>query len=142
MQPSLIQVRQELAEQLLACCHEIAETVCDRAFALSDPAAVSDPRYVDGLRAAISAAIDYGIAGLERGEQQAAPIPPILLAQARVAARHGVGLDIVIRRYLAGYTLLGDYLITAVRSETRVANTYTGFDTRSSSTFRSPCSGG
>jgi hypothetical protein len=36
---------------------------------------------------------------------------PILLVQARLAARSDVSLDIVLRRYFAGYSLLGDFLV-------------------------------
>lgn len=59
---------------------------------------------------AVSAALDYGLAALERGEEHAPPLPTILLSQARLAARNRVSLDIVLRRYFAGYTLLGDFL--------------------------------
>jgi hypothetical protein len=34
-----------------------------------------------------------------------------LLAQARLAARNGINLDTILRRYFAGYTLLGDFLM-------------------------------
>ena len=33
------------------------------------------------------------------------------MVQARIAARRGVGLDTVLRRYCAGYALFGDFLI-------------------------------
>lgn len=39
------------------------------------------------------------------------PIPVQLLAQARLAARCGVSLDTVLRRYCAGNTLFGDVLV-------------------------------
>ncbi len=39
----------------------------------------------------------------------------MLLQQARLAARSGVSLDTVLRRYFAGYTLLGDFLIEEAR---------------------------
>jgi hypothetical protein len=35
----------------------------------------------------------------------------VLLAQARLAARNNISLDTVLRRYFAGYTLLGDFLM-------------------------------
>ena len=69
------------------------------------------PEYAEGLRGAVSAGLDYGLVGVERGEQAAPPVPETLLAQARLAARSGVSLDIVLRRYLAGHTLLDDFLI-------------------------------
>lgn len=65
---------------------------------------------MDGLRVAVSSALDYGLAAVERGEELAQP-PAELLAQARLAARSGVSLDTVLRRYLAGYTLLCHFML-------------------------------
>lgn len=85
--------------------------VLARVYAVSDPVDVGDPTYQDGLRAAVSAALDYGLAGIGSSERNLPPVPPVLLSQARLAARSRVGLDTVLRRYFAGYTLLGDFLI-------------------------------
>jgi DNA-binding CsgD family transcriptional regulator len=79
-----------------------------RVRAIADPAAAADPGYVEGLRIALGAAVDYGLASIE--STAAPPIPVTLLAQARTAARNAVSLDTVLRRYFAGYSLLG-YLI-------------------------------
>ncbi len=38
-------------------------------------------------------------------------MPAVLLVQARIAARNGVSLDTVLRRYFAGYALLGDFVL-------------------------------
>jgi hypothetical protein len=75
---------------------------------------VKDPEYVVGLRAAVSAALDYGLTGIELGEEGAGPAPAALLAQARYAARSGVGLDTVLQRYIAGYALIGDFVVQAI----------------------------
>jgi hypothetical protein len=75
------------------------------------PTEATDPEYAEGLRGAVPAALDYCLASVRRGEERAPPLPTALLAQARVAARNGVDLDIVLRRYFAGYTLLGDFLV-------------------------------
>ncbi|HEY8082608.1 MAG TPA: helix-turn-helix domain-containing protein [Solirubrobacterales bacterium] len=95
---------------------EIEQAVLTRAFAVSDtnePVDLGslDPEYLQGLRTAISAAVDYGLAVIESGEQRAPSPPPVLLAQARLAARFNIGLDTVLRRYAAGYILLLDFLI-------------------------------
>jgi len=82
-----------------------------RASGISDPAESADPEYTEGLGAAVCAAVSYGIEALERGEDRAPPIPVALLSQARLAARNRVSLDVVLRRYFAGYTLLGGYVI-------------------------------
>jgi hypothetical protein len=80
-------------------------------YAIANPRETADPAYAQGLRAAVSAALDFGFAGIERGEDHAPPIPVLLLGQARLAARNGVSLDTVLRRYFAGYALLGDFVV-------------------------------
>lgn len=82
-----------------------------RAYGVSDPTEVVDPEYVDGLRAAVVAAIDYGLAGVEDGEGRPPPVPVALLSQVRLAVRNAVSLDTVLRRCFAGYTLFGDFLV-------------------------------
>ncbi len=109
--PSPDRARAALRTRLESRRTEIEQAALTRVYAISDPADVADPEYTEGLRTAVSAALDYGLATVERGEQGAPPIPPVLLSQARIAARSGVSLDTVLRRYFAGYTLLGDFLI-------------------------------
>lgn len=105
------QIHRGLANRLRERRTEIEQATLTRIHSVADPSEASDPEYADGLRTAVAAAVDYGIAAVERGEDRPAPIPTALLSQARLAARHGVKLDTVLRRYLAGYTLLGDFLI-------------------------------
>lgn len=104
------EVRSGLCARLRLRREEIEQTALARAHAIADPVG-ADPSYREGLRASVSAALDYAFEAIESGEQDAPPPPPVLLAQARLAARRGVGLDTVLRRYLAGYSLLGEYLI-------------------------------
>jgi len=96
---------------------EIEEALRARVYAISDPAETADPEYADGLRAALDAALEYGLAGIEAGAGRLPPIPATLLAQARMAARNAVSLEIVLRRYFGGYSLLGDFLIEAAHAE-------------------------
>lgn len=105
------EVRGSLGTRLRARRPEIEEAALARVYAVADPAEDANPRYIDSLRAAVSAAIDYGIAALERSADRPPAVPMTLLAQARLAARSNVSLDTVLRRYLAGYTLLGDFII-------------------------------
>lgn len=63
------------------------------------------------MRKAISAGVGYAVEVVERGDKNPPPLPIALFAQARVAARNGVGLDAVLRGYFAGYVLVGDFLI-------------------------------
>jgi PucR C-terminal helix-turn-helix domain len=105
------QLRTRLVERLRARRPEIEQTILTRVYSISDPTQVGDPEYVEGLRAAVSAALSYGLAGIETGSPQPGPIPAELLTQARHASRSGVSLDTVLRRYFAGFTLLGDFII-------------------------------
>lgn len=90
---------------------EIEQAVLTRVYGVSDSSKVADPEYLDGLRAAVSAALDYGLAGIGRGDERAPSVPSALLVQARMAARTGISLDTVLRRYFAGYAVLGDFLL-------------------------------
>jgi len=69
-----------------------------------------DVEYLRGLREAISRGVDYGIALLEEGVERGPKVPIALIVQARLAARQGIPLDVVIRRYFAAKTLLGDFI--------------------------------
>lgn len=88
-----------------------------RVYAISDSAEALDPEYADGLRTAVTAALEYGLAGIEARAGRLPPIPPMLLAQARIAARNAVSLDTVLRRYFGGYALLGDFLLETAEAE-------------------------
>jgi hypothetical protein len=112
---SFERIRADLSVQLRKRRSEIESAVLTRAFAVSDVGDQPDllklsPDYLDGLRAAISVAVDFGLEVIENGEERAPAPPPLLLAQARLAARSGIGLDMVLRRYSAGYVLLSDFL--------------------------------
>jgi AcrR family transcriptional regulator len=79
-----------------------------------------DPEYVAGMRAAGAAALDFALVGIERSGESLEPAPAAVLTQARRAARVGVGLETVLRRYLAGYTVLEGFVIQeAERGEQR-----------------------
>lgn len=101
----------ELFARLRARMSEIESAITTRVYSIADPAEVSHPEYVQGLRASLSVAIEYGLSSLELGERRSPPPPPLLAAQARAAARNGIGLDIVLRRYLVGYALLVEFVI-------------------------------
>ncbi|HWA55293.1 MAG TPA: helix-turn-helix domain-containing protein [Solirubrobacterales bacterium] len=90
---------------------EIERAVLARVQSVCDPAEVEDARYAQGLRSAVLTAIDYSLAAIDLGEEKMPPVPAGLLAQARLAARSGVSLDTVLRRYFAGFALLSDYLM-------------------------------
>jgi hypothetical protein len=100
-----------LASGLRERLPEIQAAVATRVYAISDPHDVADPAYLQNLDAALAAAIEHRLAVLEVGERRAPAIPAVLLAQARLDARDGVPLDTVLRRYFAGNTLFGDFLV-------------------------------
>ncbi len=73
-----------------------------------------DARYVAGLREAVAAAVGHVLEAIELGDVEAAAVPGAVLVQARRAARAGVGLETVLRRYVAGHTLLGELVVEEV----------------------------
>ena len=79
--------------------------------AIADPTEVANPGYEQGLGAAVAAALEFGLEAIESPGQREPQIPLELLAQARFAARNGVSLDTVLRRYFAGYSLLGYLMV-------------------------------
>lgn len=80
-----------------------------RVSSVGGPTDSGDPGYGEGLRATVSAVLEYGLAAFENCDEHS-PLPAVVLTQARTAARTGVSLDVVLRRYFAGYTLLGDFI--------------------------------
>src|SRR6185312_15142147 len=107
----LVQVRASLSERLRARREEIEQAILVRVYGVSDTSRIDDPEYAEGLRVAVSVAVVYGLAAIEQGDERMPPVPPVLLLQARTAAGAGISLDTVLRRYVAGYALLGDFLI-------------------------------
>jgi hypothetical protein len=108
---SFDEARAALAARLRERLPEIQAAVATRVYAISDPHEIADPAYLQGLDAALAAAVDHRLAVLEVGERRAPAVPPVLLAQARLDARAGVSLDTVLRRYFAGNAIFGDFLV-------------------------------
>ena len=100
----------ELAARLRERLPELEAAIATRVYAISDPHDVADPTYLEGLNAALAAAIDHRLTVLEVGERRAPAVPAVLIAQARLDARDGVSLDTVLRRYFAGNAVFGDFL--------------------------------
>jgi PucR C-terminal helix-turn-helix domain len=101
-----------VATRLRTRSEEITQAIFARVLDLvPDAVGLADEEYVAGLRVAVAAAVDYGLEGIERGQEGVGPVPEAVMVQARRAARGGVSLDLVLRRYTAGYALLGDFLI-------------------------------
>lgn len=111
-----VQAKLSLVGRLVGRRDEIEKTILARIYSVSDPSVEGDPEYVAGLRAAVGAAVDYGLAGLERPGAPT-PIPTALFVQARQAARGAISLDTVLRRYFAGYTLLSEFVMQEARAD-------------------------
>jgi hypothetical protein len=112
--------RAELAARLHARRGEIEQAALARALGVKEPPEAISPEYLEGLRGAVAAAVDYGIASA-RGEDTRLEAPPALIAQARLAARWGIGLDTVLRRYLAGFTLMSEFVLQEAEADPSLA---------------------
>jgi len=92
-----------LGERLLDRRGEIWHAVLSRVHQVAALPAGGTGAYEEGVRAAALAAVDYGRGVLEGRGEDLPEIPPQLLAQARLAAASGVGVDSMVRRYFGGY---------------------------------------
>ncbi len=99
-----------LTSRLRSRLPELEATIATRVYAISDPHEVADPTYLHSLNGALTVALDHALVVIELGERRAPGVPPALLAEARLAARVGVAIDTVLRRYFAVNALLGDFL--------------------------------
>jgi PucR C-terminal helix-turn-helix domain/GGDEF-like domain len=106
-----IETRRDLLSGLERRREEIGLEIFARVRAIGLDEERPDPEYVEGLRLAVEAAIDHTIEAFGRESDRPLEVPHRVLAQARLAARHGVTLDTVLRRYLAGHAVLGDFLV-------------------------------
>jgi PucR C-terminal helix-turn-helix domain/GGDEF-like domain len=108
---SLDRARAAVAARLRERQGEIEGAVLVRAAALLEAGDSLDPQFLEGQRAAVAAAVDYGLTAVELGEERSPPVPAIFHSRARQTARSGVRLDTMLRRYFAGYTLLSDFVV-------------------------------
>jgi AcrR family transcriptional regulator len=108
-----VELRQLVVERLRAREAEIWEAIFTHLRTeIPDPVGLADAEYMAGLRDAVGAGLDYMLTGIELGRPRTgAHAPAAALRQARRAARAGVGIDIVLSRYMAGHTLLGQYVM-------------------------------
>jgi len=102
---------------------EIGQAVVTRVHAIEPPTRGGDLGYLEGLRAAIEAGIEYSIEALEGDEDRPEPVPGAILNQASLAARSGVSQETVLRRYLAGHAVLCDFVIEEAERQSVPART-------------------
>lgn len=103
--------RGELAARLRGRADEIEVTILAHIRRLTGASGREDVEYVEGLKATVAKIVEYGLEALERGKVDLGPIPETALAQVRRAARNGVSIEVVLRRYAAGERLLADFII-------------------------------
>jgi hypothetical protein len=113
----LAELGRKTAARLRERREEIYEAVTLQAFRVAPPSGKEAPGYVEALRAAIPEAIDHAFHAIEVGEERIGPTPAAALAQAAASARSGVGLEVVMRRYAAGYSTISDFLHQEVRRQ-------------------------
>jgi hypothetical protein len=109
--PSISVVRVALADALRARQAEIEEVIFTGVRSIAGSPEETDVEYVAGLRATVSAIVDYGLAGIEQGGDWSAPIPSVAVEQVHRAARSGVGVQTVLLRYTAGHRHLGRFVM-------------------------------
>jgi hypothetical protein len=90
---------------------EIRQAILDRLYGMEEEAPARDAEYQRGLRETVSCGIDYCIALLEEGIERGPQIPIALMAQSRLAARQGIPLEMVMRRYMAAKALMCDFIL-------------------------------
>jgi hypothetical protein len=112
----LAELRSATAERLRERQEEILEAVIHRALSVAPPTGKETPGYVEALRAAIPSAVEYAFGAIEVGEERVGPTPTPIYVQAVASARSEVGLEVVLRRYAAGYSTLSDFLHQELRA--------------------------
>jgi len=103
--------RAAVADRLRECRAEIEEAVLSRSAVLLEATPGLNSEFIEAQRVAVTTAVTYGIDAIEMGEERLREIPALFHSQARLNARSGVALDAMMRRYFAGYVLLGDFLM-------------------------------
>ncbi len=104
----------ELAEAIRCHRDELNREILERIGGIADHGLSTGAEFTAGSRTAVFAALDYAIAVLESEERYPPPIPEALLDQARLAARSGIDLATLLRRYMAGFSLLGEAALRLV----------------------------
>ena len=112
---SLAEIRGLIVRGLRPHRPAIEQAICARIRdGVPHPADSQSPEYEAGLLVAIKAVVGYSLDAIERGPEWSDPIPPAAAAQARLAARIGVSLGTVQRRYFAGHREFGEFVTQEV----------------------------
>lgn len=106
---SLEKVRAGVVDRLRTQQLEIKAAIFARVRAVEGPVGIEDAEYQVGQGLTVAAVVDYSLTCIEQGEEWSEPIPSAAIAQARRAARNGVGLDTIVLRYFAAHRVLGEF---------------------------------
>ena len=104
-------IREELGGRLRARGGEMEAAIIDRFIALSEPGEVPDAEYTAGLKSAIRQVLELAITSVELGPGWSPPPPPVVGIQAQRAARSGLSLDTVLRRYATADRIIGEFIV-------------------------------
>jgi hypothetical protein len=110
---SVEEARGLVSARLTEHLSEIEAAVHQRIRSIAEAAPPTDPEYVAGVQEATREAIDHAIAGIHSGAQPSGSTPPAIARQARRAARSGIPLETVLRRYHAGDRVLSEWITGA-----------------------------
>lgn len=101
----------ELVDRVRLRQDELEQTILARILEGSDGLpGLEDTEYMAGLSAAVARAIDHTLLRI-KGDGEDERVPPELIAQAQRAARMGTSLDMVLRRYVIGSTVMSDFIM-------------------------------
>jgi hypothetical protein len=104
-------VRARIIDRVRSQQSEIETTIFARILAdVPDQVGADDVLYMAGLRATVTAIVEYGLAGIGMGDSSLVFIPQVAIEQAQHASRLGVSLETVLSRYITGYKLLVEYV--------------------------------
>lgn len=108
---SLAEIRGRIVNGLRRRRPEIEQAISTRIdSSVPHLAGRDDPDYKAGLQDAITAVVDYSLDAIERGPDWSGPLSPPAAAQARRAARAGVNLGTIQRRYFVGHREFGEFV--------------------------------
>jgi hypothetical protein len=103
-------MRRELLGRVRARQDELERVIFARLRAdVFGSAGSDDPRYLAGLEVAVGAVVEHSLAGLE-WDDGLGEVPAEAIVQAHRAARAGVALETVLRRYVLGASVMSDFL--------------------------------
>lgn len=100
-----------LAARLRARSPELEAGLASLIDAISNPGEVPDHAYLNSLHDARTAVLGFAVEAVESGERSPPEVPAAVLASTRLAARSGIALDTILRRYSIGNAMFGDILV-------------------------------